>query len=110
MTSHDPEDHRQREVPPSALYAARAVGEAAGATLLEVEVICSDDDEHRRRAESRKSDVEGLVKPAWAGIVNREYEPWVREPLVLDSSTISPDTAALSIASRMASLGRVAER
>jgi hypothetical protein len=50
------------------------------------------------------------VKPAWAGIVNREYEPWVREPLVLDSSTISPDTAALRIASRMASLGRVAER
>ena len=99
-------------VNPTALTRDAWVGtaEAAGAALVEVEVICSDEDEHRRRAESRRSDVEGLVKPAWAGIVNREYEPWVREPLVLDSSTISPDIAALRIASRMASLGRVAER
>src|SRR5829696_5645269 len=33
----------------------------AGAELVEVEVICSDEDEHRRRAEVRRSDVEGLV-------------------------------------------------
>jgi hypothetical protein len=77
--------------------------EAAGAVLVEVEVICSNEDEHRRRAETRGSDVEGLAKPAWAAIVDREYEPWLREPLVLDSLIISPDSAAQRIASRMAS-------
>ena len=41
---------------------------AVGAELVEVEVICSDEDEHRRRAQVRSSDVEGLVKPAWAAI------------------------------------------
>jgi hypothetical protein len=30
---------------------------AMGAELVEVEVICSDEDEHRRRAEVRSSDV-----------------------------------------------------
>jgi hypothetical protein len=77
--------------------------EAAGAVLVEVEVICSNEDEHRRRAETRGSDVEGLAKPAWAAIVDREYEPWLREPLVLDSLIISPDSAAQRIASRVAS-------
>jgi predicted kinase len=84
--------------------------EAAGAVLVEVEVICSNKDEHRRRAEARSSDVEGLVKPAWTAIVDREYESWLRKPLVLDSSSISPDSAAQRIASRMASArsGKVA--
>jgi predicted kinase len=83
---------------------------AAGAELVEVEVICSNEDEHKRRAEGRSSDVEGLVKPAWTAILDREYEPWLRRPLVVDSATTSPDSAAQRIASRMASArpGKVA--
>ena len=76
---------------------------AAGAEFVEVEVICSDEDEHRRRAEVRSSDVEGLVKPAWTAILEREYEPWLRRPLIVDSATTSPDSAAMTIALRMAS-------
>ena len=49
---------------------------AAGAGILEVEVVCSDEIEHRRRAEVRSSDVEGLMKPAWIAVMNRVYEPW----------------------------------
>jgi predicted kinase len=77
---------------------------AMGAELVEVEVICSDEDEHRRRAEVRSSDVEGLVKPTWAAITEREYETWLRRPLVIDSAITSPDRAAQKIASRMARL------
>jgi predicted kinase len=77
--------------------------EAAAAELVEVEVICSDKDEHRRRSEVRSSDVEGLVKPTWTAILEREYEPWLRKPLVVDSAITSPDIAARKIASRMAS-------
>jgi predicted kinase len=92
-------------VNPTALTRDAWVGTAAAAAaaLVEVEVICSNEDEHKRRAETRGSDVEGLAKPAWAAIVDREYEPWLREPLVLDSLIISPDSAAQRIASRMAS-------
>jgi predicted kinase len=92
-------------VNPTALTRDGWVGtaKAAGAELVEIEVICSDEDEHRRRAEVRSSDVEGLVKPAWAAITEREYEPWLRRPLVVDSAITSPDSAAQKIASRMAS-------
>jgi len=76
---------------------------AAGAGILEVEVVCSDEIEHRRRAEVRSSDVEGLMKPAWTAVMNRVYEPWGREHLVVDSTTTSPVSAARLIASRMMS-------
>jgi predicted kinase len=90
-------------VNPTALTRDGWVGtaKAAGAELVEIEVICSDEDEHRRRAEARSSDVDGLVKPTWRAIVDREYEPWLRRPLVVDSATTSPDSAAQRIASRM---------
>lgn len=74
----------------------------AGAVLIEVEVICSDEAEHRRRVETRTTDVEGLAKPTWTAVVEREYEPWTRERLVIDSATTSPENAAYAIATKMA--------
>ena len=99
-------------VNPTALTRDAWVGtaEAASAALVEVEVICSNEDEHRRRADGRSSDVEGLVKPAWTAILDREYEPWLRRPLVVDSATTSPDSAAQRIASRMDSVARSKDR
>jgi hypothetical protein len=41
------------------------------------------------------------MKPAWTAVMNREYEPWDREHLVVDSTTTSPESAARLIASRM---------
>jgi predicted kinase len=80
-------------------WAGTAAG--AGAALVEVEVVCSDPVEHRRRAESRASDVDGLVKPTWDEIVGREYEPWTRPHLVVDSARTPPDEAADRIAGAM---------
>ena len=52
--------------------------------------------------ETRTSDVEGLAKPTWTAVVEREYEPWTRERLVIDSATTSPQNAAYAIATKMA--------
>ena len=76
---------------------------AAGTVLIEVEVICSDEVEHQRRVQTRTSDVEGLAKPTWTAVVEREYEPWTREHLVIDSTTTSPGQAADKIAAEMTS-------
>ena len=53
---------------------------------VEIEVICSDASEHRRRVESRLADINGLVVPTWRDVVNRTYEPWDRERVVLDTA------------------------
>jgi predicted kinase len=73
----------------------------ANAAILEVEVICSDPDEHRRRVLTRATDVAGLVKPTWEDLLHREYEPWSRPHLVLDSVDTAPDQAAQHIAANI---------
>jgi len=64
----------------------RDVGLRAGADVIEVEVICSDEAEHRRRVETRTSDVPGLVPPTWQEVTARDYRPWTRERLVVDTA------------------------
>ena len=44
--------------------------------LVEVEVVCSDKREHRRRVESRITDIPGLVLPNWQQVLDRHYETW----------------------------------
>ena len=54
----------------------RAVAERASTDVIEIEVICSDVAEHRRRVEARQSDIEGLEPPKWQAVISREYETW----------------------------------
>jgi predicted kinase len=63
-----------------------AVAARSAVTAVEVEVICSDKIEHRRRVETRKTDVEGLVKPTWQETVERVYDHWERKPIVVDTA------------------------
>jgi predicted kinase len=66
------------------------VASLAGKRAVEIEIICSDKAEHRRRAETRLTDVAGLIKPTWQEIVERVYEPW-------DGRDIRVDTAMQSV-------------
>ncbi|MDL2316873.1 AAA family ATPase [Desulfovibrio sp. OttesenSCG-928-A18] len=75
----------------------RDVAVQAAAPYLEIEVVCSDEAEHKRRVESRKSDVEGLRLPNWQQVVDRKYEPWTRERLVLDTAGLSVTEAVRSV-------------
>jgi predicted kinase len=63
-----------------------AVAKRTRTQFVEVEVICSDPDEHRRRAENRVTDIPGLRLPTWHEIVSREYHPWDRKHLVVDTA------------------------
>lgn len=66
----------------------RDAGLRAGACVVEVEVICSDIDEHRRRAEERVLDVDGLAKPTWEQITARDYQTWERDRIVVDTAIL----------------------
>jgi predicted kinase len=64
-----------------------------GTTLLNLEVTCSDKQEHRRRVELRQSDIAGLTPPTWQSVLEHEYEPWASSPLTLDTAILSVDQA-----------------
>ncbi len=66
----------------------RAVADATGARLVDVEVVCSDPAEHRRRVEARVSDIPGLALPTWGDVRARAYDAWDRPRLVLDTAGV----------------------
>ena len=70
---------------------------AVGARFLAVELICSDEAEHRRRAQQRGSDIEGLELPGWQEITHRDYVPWPEADLRLDTARLTATEAARAI-------------
>ena len=70
----------------------------AGSRLLQVELVCSDREEHRRRVEQRVSDIAGLVLPDWRDVLQRDYAPWPEADLRLDTGRLEVTGAAELIA------------
>ncbi|MFX4220724.1 MAG: AAA family ATPase [Thalassobaculum sp.] len=64
----------------------RAVATAAGVEGVDVEVVCSDRDEHRRRVESRAPHRPGARNPTWQQVIDRHYAPWSRNRVVIDTA------------------------
>jgi len=67
----------------------RAVAARAGTPSIDVELVCSDPIEHRRRVESRIPDIAGHALPSWQDVVERDYRAWTTDRLVLDTATLS---------------------
>ena len=71
----------------------RDVALKLGVPYLEVEVICPDTVEHRKRVEHRVSDIDGLRLPRWRQVQDREYELWDRANFIVDTSILGIDEA-----------------
>ena len=62
------------------------VANRAQVAVVEVEIECSDPAEHRRRVEERFGDLPGLPALTWQDVLDRDYRPWAREHLVIDTA------------------------
>ena len=65
------------------------VGQDAQVETVEIEVVCSGSSEHRSRVETRLQDIPGLRLPTWEEVISREYHPWNREHIVIDTANRS---------------------
>lgn len=80
-----------------------SVAQDAGVRLVNIEVLCSDGAEHRRRVEARRADdgnrVGEWIPPTWASVQEaaREFEPW-------SGARVTVDTAGKSEAGAFAAL------
>jgi predicted kinase len=80
----------------------RSVADQVGVRAVDVEIVCSDVDEHRRRVESRSTDIAGHRLPTWTEVVERDYRAWVCERLVIDTALLDVEQSVrriLSVAS-----------
>ena len=64
----------------------REVAEGAGVACVEIEAVCADALEHRRRVESRANDIAGHRVPSWEEVCVREYEAWRHGRVVIDTA------------------------
>lgn len=71
---------------PATRDAWRAVAARAGCDVVEVEIVCSDAEAHRRRVESRVADIPGHPLPTWADVTGHDYQPWPSPRLVVDTA------------------------
>jgi predicted kinase len=62
------------------------IGCRTSSRVIEVEVVCTDTESHRRRVETRGADIPGLKLPTWEEVLAREYEPWSRDRVVIDTA------------------------
>lgn len=62
------------------------VARLAHVRLVEVELICSDVQEHRSRVECRLSDIEGRPSPTWEDVIGLKYEPWKTPHIIVDTA------------------------
>ncbi|WP_108652598.1 AAA family ATPase [Dongshaea marina] len=68
----------------------QGIAAQAGALCHNIEVICSDKAEHRRRVEQRTCSIAGLKLPSWQQVQARDYHPWERPRLLIDTAGQTP--------------------
>lgn len=81
----------------------RDIATSVGAQLVNIQVVCSDKQEHQRRVESRKSDIPGLTPPTWQSVLDHEYEAWDETLFTVDTALISATEAVTIITERFLS-------
>ncbi len=80
------------------------VAAATGVPYVNIEVICSDAAEHRRRVECRSATVPGLRLPTWEEVVAREYHAWATSRIVLDTAGRPPQDSLDTLLAKLSAL------
>lgn len=81
----------------------RSVATRAGVPMLDVEIICSDAAEHRRRVEARATDIAGHRLPTWPEVIGRDYHPWRGDRIVVDTAGSDVEQSVRAILSAVRS-------
>lgn len=69
------------------------VAEINNAIFINIETICSDKIEHKKRIETRVTDIENLILPTWKEVVNREYHLRIDNRIIIDTANKSIEAA-----------------
>ena len=65
----------------------------ASARYINIEVLCSDTQEHQHRVETRENEVKNLQLPDWEEVQNREFDAWEEKRIVIDTAQKNIDTS-----------------
>jgi predicted kinase len=75
----------------------------AQASCINIEVVCSDEHEHRHRVETRVSSVPTLRLPTWNEVRTREYQAWTVDRIIIDTAHKSEAECMGTLLSKLSS-------
>jgi len=71
----------------------RRAAAVAGRSWVDVEIICSNPHEHRKRVEERAIDIPSLKLPTWQQVQDRDYHPWTDPRIQIDTAGVTIEAA-----------------
>ncbi len=83
----------------------RQTAARAGVAAIEVEISCSDTDEHRRRVEERLRGPGPPGGPTWQEVVERDYSPWEGVHVTLDTAGQSAEASLAALTTGLRARG-----
>ena len=72
------------------------------ADFVNIEVSCSNLEEHQKRAENRINEVHKLKLPTWQEIQNREYHVWNDDVILIDTANKTIEESFADLVRRIA--------
>lgn len=76
---------------PLTRYEWEQVAISAGVNFINIEIQCSDPEEHRARVENRLTLSSSNNLPSWEQVTQREYVHWDRERIAIDTAGCSSE-------------------
>lgn len=74
-----------------------SVANKALSPFTEIEVICSSENEHKERVETRQPDTPNLLLPSWESVSSRDYHPWKTIRIVIDTAGKTPEQSEIEL-------------
>jgi len=65
------------------------VAQMNNSIFINIEILCSNKEEHRKRIETRQTEIKGLKLPVWQEVETREYHSWKNERIIIDTANKS---------------------
>ncbi|MFW1966239.1 AAA family ATPase [Acinetobacter guillouiae] len=75
----------------------KEIAQKVNVKIIEIEVVCSDKAEHKRRIETRSSDIENFKLPDWQSVQIHDYQLRTDKRLIIDTAKITPENALTEI-------------
>ncbi|MBJ9902975.1 AAA family ATPase [Acinetobacter bereziniae] len=75
----------------------KEIAQKAKVKIIEIEVVCSDKAEHKRRIETRSSDIENFKLPDWQSVQIHDYQLRTDKRLIIDTAKLTPENALAEI-------------
>ena len=82
-------------------YEWQQVAVSVGASFVNIEVSCSDSNEHEYRVNTRESEVTNLKLPDWQQVQDRHYESWKTDVVKVDTAGQKIETSFAELVEKL---------